>query len=152
MMNKIILTLMAAVYALSPYDILPDFLIGWGWLDDLLVLYLLWRYVYSPYKKRSDSGRYFGQKQQSYQSESTSSNQGESNNQRSNEEKPAIKNPYTVLGVSQGASDQEIQKAYKTLASRYHPDKVQHLGEEFRELAEKRFKEIQQAYQELKKT
>jgi DnaJ like chaperone protein len=32
----------------------------------------------------------------------------------------------------------------------YHPDKVIHLGEEFRELAENRFKEIQKAYQELR--
>jgi DnaJ-class molecular chaperone len=35
------------------------------------------------------------------------------------------------------------------LAGQYHPDKVSHLGEEFRQLAEKRFKEIQVAYQEL---
>jgi len=152
MLNKIILTLLAAVYALSPYDILPDFLIGWGWLDDLFIGYLLWRYVYSPLKKRPDSGRYFGQGQQSHQRESFSSNREKGNSQRSFDKGTAMRDPYIVLGVSRDASDEEIKKAYKMLANRYHPDKVQHLGEEFRELAELRFKEIQQAYHHLSKT
>ena len=152
MINKIILTLMAAVYALSPYDILPDFLVGWGWLDDLFILYLLWRYVYSPYKKRPDFRRYFGQKQQSNQRESASADTGRENNRSYTQSQTDIRDPYTVLGISKGASEEEIRKAYTKLANQYHPDKVQHLGEEFRELAEKRFKEIQQAYQLLKKT
>lgn len=152
MINKIILTLMAAVYALSPYDILPDFLVGWGWLDDLFILYLLWRYVYSPYKKRPDFSRYFGQRQQSYRRESASADTEGENNRRYTESQTDIRDPYTVLGVGEGASEEEIRKAYTKLANQYHPDKVQHLGEEFRELAEKRFKEIQQAYQQLKKT
>ncbi|HPJ93507.1 MAG TPA: DnaJ domain-containing protein [Deltaproteobacteria bacterium] len=152
MINKIILTLMAAVYALSPYDILPDFLVGWGWLDDLFILYLLWRYVYSPSRKRPDFRRYFGQKQQSYRRESASADTGGENNRSYTQSQTDIRDPYTVLGISKGASEEEIRKAYTKLANQYHPDKVQHLGEEFRELAEKRFKEIQQAYQQLKKT
>jgi len=35
------------------------------------------------------------------------------------------------------------------LANKYHPDKVDHLGEEFKKLAEKKFKDIQEAYQKL---
>ena len=45
-----------------------------------------------------------------------------------------------------------FKKVYRQLANKYHPDKVQHLGEEFKELAENRFKEIQTAYRELTKT
>ncbi|MBW2144864.1 MAG: DnaJ domain-containing protein, partial [Deltaproteobacteria bacterium] len=41
------------------------------------------------------------------------------------------------------------KKAYRRLAGKYHPDRVNHLGEEFKELAERRFKEIQDAYQDL---
>jgi uncharacterized membrane protein YkvA (DUF1232 family) len=149
-MKKIILTLLAAVYALSPYDVLPDFLVGWGWLDDLLILYLLWRYVYSPYKKKFDFGRYSQQRQRTFRKESTSSKQQETHNNSYSQTQKRGEDPYTVLGLDKGASTEEIQKAYKTLANKYHPDKVQHLGEEFRELAEKRFKEIQQAYQYLK--
>ena len=59
------------------------------------------------------------------------------------------KDPYAVLDVSRDASPEEIKKAYKQLANKYHPDKVLHLGEEFRKLAEERFKEIQEAYREL---
>ena len=44
---------------------------------------------------------------------------------------------------------EEIKNAYKQLANKYHPDKVLHLGEEFKKMAEERFKEIQEAYREL---
>ncbi len=53
--------------------------------------------------------------------------------------------PYTVLNVARNASPEEIKQAYRKLASKYHPDKLQHLGEEFRKLAEERFKEIEEA-------
>jgi DnaJ-class molecular chaperone len=55
-----------------------------------------------------------------------------------------------VLGISRSASPDEIKGAYRELANRYHPDKVAHLGEEFQQMAEERFKEIQEAYQELR--
>jgi len=57
---------------------------------------------------------------------------------------PALKNPYDVLGVDQKASDDEIKKAYRKLARRYHPDK--NPGDT---AAEERFKEIQEAYSVL---
>jgi DnaJ like chaperone protein len=53
------------------------------------------------------------------------------------------------LNVPKGASIEEIKKAYRELANKYHPDKVQYLGDEFKELAEKRFKEIEEAYRKL---
>jgi len=57
--------------------------------------------------------------------------------------------PYEILGVNRHASESEIKNAYRKLANKYHPDKVNHLGDEFKSLAEKRFKEIQEAYQKL---
>ncbi len=59
------------------------------------------------------------------------------------------KDPYTVLNIPRNASQEDIKKAYKQLANKYHPDKVLHLGDEFKKMAEERFKEIQQAYREL---
>merc|ERR1712107_98064 len=53
------------------------------------------------------------------------------------------KDYYTILGVSRGASDDEIKKAYRKLALKYHPDKNQSPG------AEERFKEICEAYDVL---
>lgn len=56
---------------------------------------------------------------------------------------------YDVLGVSSSATAVEIKKAYKELCKQYHPDKVQHLGEEFRTFAEGKIKEINKAYDNL---
>jgi uncharacterized membrane protein YhaH (DUF805 family) len=55
-----------------------------------------------------------------------------------------------VLQVSPNASNEVIKAAYKTLMAKYHPDKVAHLGEEIKAVAEKRAKEINQAYETAK--
>ena len=129
----------ALLYVIFPRDLVPDFLVGWGWLDDLFVLYLLWRY----YRRLS----------QRRQSENRSGQPGDTANNRQYEATGSAsqdhRDPYTILGVAPGASREEIKSAYRRLAAQYHPDKVQHLGEEFQKMAEARFKEIQQAYDEL---
>lgn len=53
---------------------------------------------------------------------------------------------YAVLGLEQGADFAEIKKAYRALSMQYHPDKVGHLGEEFKKVAEEKMKEINVAY------
>ncbi len=53
---------------------------------------------------------------------------------------PAVKDPYKTLGVDKKASDEEIKKAYRKLARRWHPDT--NPGDP---AAEERFKEIQEA-------
>jgi hypothetical protein len=63
----------------------------------------------------------------------------------------ADKSPYDVLGVAPGASLSDITAAYYEQARKNHPDKVANLDPEFRELAERRMKAINAAYQELKR-
>lgn len=145
---KILLTVLGFLYAVCPYDLFPDFIAGFGWIDDLIIIGLLWWYFYrrrtgyEDYYERSNesspngTGGNFSRKETS----------GTDHNFR---EKDSPKDPYSVLGITRNASQGEIKKAYRQLANKYHPDKVSHLGEEFRELAERRFKEIQNAYQEL---
>jgi DnaJ like chaperone protein len=58
---------------------------------------------------------------------------------------------YRILGVAPDAGNDEIRGAYREMASKYHPDKVAHLGEEFRELATDKFQEINASYQEIRK-
>ena len=54
---------------------------------------------------------------------------------------PAVRDPYKTLGVDRKASEEEIKKAYRKLARRYHPDKNPDNAS-----AEERFKEVQEAY------
>ena len=60
--------------------------------------------------------------------------------------------PYRILEVSKGSTDQEIKKSYRKMANKYHPDKVSHLGEEMQKLAEEKFKAVNHAYQQIKKS
>ena len=55
------------------------------------------------------------------------------------------KDYYKVLGISKGASDQEIKKAYRKLAMQYHPDR----NPEKEGWANQKFKEINEAYSVL---
>jgi len=58
---------------------------------------------------------------------------------------------YAVLGLQTGADFAVIKKAYRKLSMQYHPDKVGHLGEEFKSVAEEKMKEINAAYDYFKK-
>jgi DnaJ like chaperone protein len=58
---------------------------------------------------------------------------------------------YAVLGLEPGADMETVKKAYRKLSMQYHPDKVRHLGDEFRVVAEEKMKEINQAYDYFKK-
>lgn len=58
---------------------------------------------------------------------------------------------YAVLGLQSGADFDTIKKAYRKLSMKYHPDKVRHLGDEFRGVAEEKMKEINAAYDYFKK-
>ncbi len=53
---------------------------------------------------------------------------------------------YEVLGINRGASDDEIKKAYRKLAMKFHPDRVSSLPDNEKKQSEEKFKEIQEAY------
>lgn len=138
-MWKILLILVAVIYSLFPTDLLPDYILGWGWLDDIFVWVVLWQ-IFVRMKQRFhpyQSGKFAGD----HRRNQTDPNEGHAAS--------TPQSPHEVLGISKHATSDEIKQAYRHLVSQYHPDKVSHLGEEFRLLAEKRFKEIQEAYQEL---
>jgi len=139
--------LLLILYVLSPFDLLPEFLVGpIGWVEDAITVGLLyWYFIYRPAKMKSQFRQeYYRQK------ESASGGAYQENEQRGQTGAQfSIRDPYDILGVNRHASDSEIKNAYRKLANKYHPDKVDHLGKEFKELAEKKFKDIQEAYQKL---
>lgn len=58
---------------------------------------------------------------------------------------------YQILELEKTATDEELKKAYREMALKYHPDKVSHLGEEVQKSAEQKFKEVANAYDQIKK-
>lgn len=58
---------------------------------------------------------------------------------------------YKILGLTKEATDQEIKKAYRKMAVRYHPDKVAQMGEEYQKGAKEKFQRVQEAYDNIKK-
>ena len=65
--------------------------------------------------------------------------------------KEDLESAYSVLGVSKSSSDQEIKRAYRKMANKYHPDKIAHLGDDFKDIAQDKFKSVSDAYQKIKK-
>ena len=58
---------------------------------------------------------------------------------------------YKILEIDTTASEEEIKKAYRRMAMKYHPDKVSHLGEDFKKVANEKFRKVQEAYDQIKK-
>lgn len=62
-----------------------------------------------------------------------------------------LDNDYKILEISPDATDEEVKKAYRELAKKHHPDKVNHLGDDVRKAAEEKFSRLNQAYERIKK-
>lgn len=65
-----------------------------------------------------------------------------------------FKNPdsaYKILEIDKTASVAEIKKAYRDMAKKYHPDKLQHMDEAYQKGAQEKFMKVQEAYEQLQK-
>lgn len=58
---------------------------------------------------------------------------------------------YKILEIEPTASNEELKKAYRRMAMKFHPDKVSHLGEDFQKAAKEKFQAVNQAYENIKK-
>jgi len=64
---------------------------------------------------------------------------------------PETDSSYKILEIESSASNDDVKKAYRRMAMKYHPDKVSHLGDEFRKTADEKFKSVNEAYDRIKK-
>jgi DnaJ like chaperone protein len=64
---------------------------------------------------------------------------------------PETDSLYKILEIERSASDDEVKKAFRKMAMKYHPDKVSQLGEDYRKIAEEKFKKVNEAYEKIKK-
>jgi DnaJ like chaperone protein len=64
---------------------------------------------------------------------------------------PETNSSYKILEIEPSATDDELKRAYRKMALKYHPDKVSHLGEDFQKTADDKFKKVNEAYEKIKK-
>ncbi len=129
MLRPLALLALAILYLRIPFDLLPD-VSAVGFLDDLIVLL---------------AALYFG------------GGVGAGGENAAEAASPGGRraehsaDPYEVLGVARGATQEEINRAFREQMKQYHPDRVAGLGEELQRLAHEKAVEIQRAYEALKR-
>jgi DnaJ like chaperone protein len=64
---------------------------------------------------------------------------------------PETDSSYKILEIDPSSSNDEVKKAYRRMAMKYHPDKVSHLGDNFRKTADEKFRKVSGAYEMIKK-
>ena len=62
-----------------------------------------------------------------------------------------VDSAYKILGIDSNTTDEDVKKAYREMAKKYHPDKVAYLGEDVRKSAEQKLQEVNEAYEKIKK-
>jgi hypothetical protein len=145
-----LLLLLVVLYVLSPLDLLPDFLGLPGRFDDLLVALGTLFYLYSASKKIPGQERPRGAHSSGGGGQSHRSGK-DFKGDPPGRDATESSDPYALLGADRGDSLEEIRRRYKEMLLQYHPDRVAHLGREFQEMAERKTKEITEAFQAITK-
>lgn len=64
---------------------------------------------------------------------------------------PDTDSAYKILEIKPASTNEEVKKAYRKMAIKYHPDKVSYLGEDFQKAAEEKFQKVNEAYEKIRK-
>lgn len=149
----ILALILVLIYFISPIDLIPDLIPVIGRLDDIflvvMAIYYL-RYGRLPGFLSWFERILWGGPRSVGSGDAGASARAGHTQREDTVRQDTAGDPYAILGVKPGASPAEIHAAYREAAQKFHPDKVSHLGEEFQAMAEKKFIEIQSAYEVLK--
>jgi len=138
--------ILVALYFLSPVDIFPDFLGLPGRIDDFLVALAGLYFMYANSAKKRGSGGAASR---------SNAGDGRAGPGRGRAEageappEPGLRDPYEVLEVPRGTPLAEIRRRYRERLMQVHPDRVQHLGKEFQEMAEQKTRELTEAFRKI---
>ena len=105
LLKKFLPFIIGFLYVISPIDIIPDFIGGIGWLDDISVVGLMFLWFLKMFK--------FSDKPSSY-----------SQTEKKEVKRQKEEDPYKILGIARGETRDEVKSAYVKFAGQYHPDKV----------------------------
>lgn len=83
---------------------------------------------------------------------SGSAGSGQSSGSSYSSSRYSLKSAYAILEIDESASDDEVKKAYRKMAVKYHPDKLQHLEEAHQKAGKDKFLKVQEAYENIKKS
>jgi DnaJ like chaperone protein len=64
---------------------------------------------------------------------------------------PETDSSYKILEIEPSSTNEEVKKAYRKIAMKYHPDKVSHLGDDVRKSADEKFARVNEAYEKIKR-
>ncbi len=151
---KIIFVILLILYIINPFDISPDAIPIFGWIDDIFLLGLLLYYLRQGrlpgfLLRFSDLFKAKKHHHRGHKNADSFKNDEKDSNSKPKSEAQTDNDPYEILKIKPGASMEEIHTAYRKIAQEYHPDKVSHLGKEFQELAKEKFIKINEAYEKL---
>ena len=124
------------LYLLYPRDLLTDGDSWFGYLDDFILLLIALYKASEPDYRMPKTGITHFRRDRDFKGLKFKQNLKSST-------------PHEVLGIPPNATQEQIHAAYKELMAQYHPDKVQHLGEDLQEVAKQKSLAINKAYQEL---
>ena len=133
-----LLVLVALAYFVSPIDIIPDLLLpGIGSVDDFVLLVITLRAIsrYVRPKHIKQARCLLGCKYSNKQEERSRERKNGQHNSRNRTYMRKEDYYAEILGLNGDMSVSHIKSRYSDLARKYHPDRVQHLGSEFHEIA-----------------
>lgn len=116
--------------------------LGGGGFFSFLILYFIIKAIFRALGRKG-STRYYTFNSEDYY------NQYKQQYERQQSQASFNKNWYAVLGLTSQASDDEIKKAYRKLILKYHPDRVESADPAVKEQATARFREVQEAYENI---